>query len=60
VARAEVQQFDCATWMHKARSMPKEQFKRKVEKELTARDSEPHEIIYNQLFPLVSRGTTKP
>ena len=22
---------DCATWLHKARSMPKEQFKREVE-----------------------------
>ena len=28
---------DCATWLHKAREMPKEQFKREVEKELTGR-----------------------
>jgi hypothetical protein len=46
VARAEGQEFDCATWLHKAREMPKEVFKREVEKELTGRDSEPHEIIY--------------
>jgi hypothetical protein len=46
VARVEGQEFDCATWLHKAREMPKEQFKREVEKELTGRDSEPHEIIY--------------
>ena len=30
VARAEGQKFDCATWMHKARSLPKEDFKREV------------------------------
>ena len=29
------QDFDCATWLHKARAMPKEQFQREVEKELT-------------------------
>jgi hypothetical protein len=50
VARAEGEEFDCATWLHKARAMPKEQFKREVEKELTGRDSEPHEIIYFKLY----------
>src|SRR5512133_2826262 len=37
VARMEGQGFDCATWLHKARLMPKEEFKREVEKELTGR-----------------------
>src|SRR6516162_8113053 len=46
VARRGGQHFDCATWVHKAREMPKEEFKREVEKELTGRDTEPHEIIY--------------
>ena len=50
VARAAGQEFDCATWMHKAREMPKEQFKREVEKELTGRDSEPHEIMYFKIY----------
>jgi len=50
VARAEGQEFDCATWLHKARQMPKEEFKREVEKELTGRDSEPHEIIYFKIY----------
>jgi hypothetical protein len=50
VARAEGQQFDCATWLHKAREMPKEQFKREVEKELTGRESEPHELIYFKIY----------
>ena len=30
---------DGATWLHKARSMPKDQFKREVEKELTGRET---------------------
>ncbi len=50
LARAKRQHFDCATWVHKARSMPKEEFKREVEKELTGRDSEPHEIIYFKIY----------
>src|SRR2546425_1305979 len=50
VARAEGQRFDCATWLHKARSMPKDQFKREVEKELTGRETEPWEIIYFKLY----------
>ena len=28
VARRDGQEFDCATWLHKARSLPKDQFKR--------------------------------
>jgi hypothetical protein len=50
VARAEGQHFDCATWLHKAREMPKEQFRREVEKELTGRETEPHELIYFKLY----------
>jgi hypothetical protein len=45
LARAEGQGFDCAPWLHKARSMRKEEFKREVEKELTGWETEPHEII---------------
>jgi len=50
LARAEGQQFECAPWVHKARSMPREEFAREVEKELTGRDSEPHEIIYLKIY----------
>jgi len=42
--------FDCATWLHKAREMPKEQFRREVEKELTGKETEPWEIIYFKLY----------
>ena len=50
VARRDRQGFDCATWLHKARSMPREEFRREVEKELTGRDTEPHEIIYFKIY----------
>jgi hypothetical protein len=50
VARRDGQKFDCATWLHKARSLPKDQFKREVERELTGRESEPWEIIYFKLY----------
>src|SRR3974390_775200 len=50
VARKDGQNFDSATWVHKAREMPKEEFKREVEKELTGRETEPHEIIYFKVY----------
>jgi len=50
LARAEGQHFDCAPWVHKARSMPREEFAREVEKELTGRDSEPSELIYFKVY----------
>ncbi len=50
VARSAGQEFDCATWLHKAREMPKEEFKREVEKELTGKDTEPWEIIYFKFY----------
>ena len=50
LARRDGQEFDCATWLHKAREMPKDEFKREVEKELTGRETEPWEIIYFKLY----------
>jgi hypothetical protein len=50
VARRDGQEFDCATWLHKARSLPKEEFKREVEKELSGKDSEPWELIYFKFY----------
>jgi len=47
LARRDRQNFDCATWLHKARRMPKEDFKKEVEKELTGKETEPWEIIYS-------------
>ena len=50
LARRDRQNFDCATWLHKAREMRKEDFKKAVEKELTGRETEPWEIIYFKLY----------
>jgi hypothetical protein len=50
VVRSDGQQFDCATWLHKARELPKEHFKHEVEKHLTGKDTEPTEIIYFKLY----------
>jgi len=50
VARRDQQAFDCATWLHRAREMPKEEFKREVEKHLTGEETEPWEIIYFKLY----------
>jgi hypothetical protein len=50
LARAEGQRFICAPWVHKARSMTREEFQREVEKELTGRDCEPHELIYFKIY----------
>ena len=50
LARRDGQNFDCATWLHKAREMPKEEFKQEVEKELTGKETEPWEIIYFKLY----------
>ncbi len=50
LARAEGQQFDCAPWVHKARSMPREEFMRAVEKELTGREEEASELVYFKVY----------
>src|SRR5438270_1775259 len=50
LARRDGREFDCATWLHKAREMPKDEFRREVEKELTGRETEPWEIIYFKLY----------
>ena len=50
VARREGQRFDCAPWVHKASSMPREEFKREVERHLTGQETEPHEILYFKVY----------
>ncbi|MGA8153361.1 MAG: hypothetical protein WB952_20590 [Terriglobales bacterium] len=64
LARRDGQHFDCATWLHKAREMPKEQFRQEVERELTALETEPWEIIYFKLYksqiPVIERKRSQP
>ena len=50
VARRDQQKFESATWLHKARSLPKEEFKADVERELTGRDTEPSELMYFKVY----------
>jgi len=60
LARRDGQHFDCATWLNKARFMPKEDFKKEVERKLTGRETEPWEIIYFKLYqsqmPVIERA----
>ncbi|MFZ0737240.1 MAG: hypothetical protein WAM96_09125 [Candidatus Acidiferrales bacterium] len=50
VARRDGTGFDCATWLHKAERLPKEEFKREVERHLTGRETEPSEILYFKVY----------
>jgi hypothetical protein len=50
VARSDGKRFESATWLHKAETLPKEQFKEEVEKHLTGKDSEPSELIYFKIY----------
>jgi hypothetical protein len=50
IARRDGQDFDCAPWVHKARCMPREVFRREVERELTGREEEPSELIYFKVY----------
>jgi hypothetical protein len=50
VARRDGEHFDCATWLHKAKELPKEGFKGEVERHLTGKETEPWEIMYFKLY----------
>jgi hypothetical protein len=50
VARKDGQRFDCATWVHKAKELPKEEFKREVERHLTGQEAEPWEMLYFKVY----------
>jgi hypothetical protein len=50
VARRDGQQFDCATWLHQAQELPKEEFKREVERHLTGQETEPWEMLYFKVY----------
>jgi len=50
VARRDQQSFDCATWLHKAKALPKDEFKREVDKHLTGKETEPWEILYFKAY----------
>jgi hypothetical protein len=50
VARREGQRFESAPWVHKAQELPREEFKKEVERHLTGRNTEASELLYFRLF----------
>ena len=50
VARREGERFESAPWVHKAQALPKEEFKREVERHLTGQDTEDWELLYFKLY----------
>ena len=50
VARAEGQGFDCAPWVHKANVMPREEFRREVDRYLTGKETEAWELLYFKVY----------
>jgi hypothetical protein len=50
VARRDRQEFDSAPWVHKATTLPREEFKREVDRYLTGKDTEPWEILYFKAY----------
>ena len=50
VARRHGKDFDCATWLHKARELPKESFQQEVQKDLNGSETEPWEILYFKVY----------
>ena len=60
VARREGERFESAIWLHKARSMQTEEFKREVQQHLTGKESEPWELLYLNFYksqlPVIERA----
>jgi len=50
VARKDGKAFDCATWLHRANELPKDAFKREVERHLTGKETEPWELLYFKVY----------
>lgn len=50
VARREGAEFASYTWVHKAKELPREEFKREVERHLSGKETETWEIIYFKLY----------
>jgi hypothetical protein len=60
VARREGQRFESAPWVHKAAVMPREAFKREVDRYLTGKETEPWEMLYFKVYksqlPVIERA----
>src|ERR1700721_1531955 len=60
VARRDRQAFESAPWVHKANTMPREEFKREVDRYLTGKETEAWEILYFKAYksqlPVIERA----
>jgi hypothetical protein len=50
VARRDGPKFASCTWVHKAKELPREEFRREVERHLTGKETETWEILYFKLY----------
>jgi hypothetical protein len=50
IARAEGPEFPLCTWVHKAETMPREEFRREVDRHLTGRATEPWDMLYFKVY----------
>jgi hypothetical protein len=50
VAQRERQGFESAPWVNKAQELPREEFKREVERHLTGKETERWEILYFKAY----------
>jgi hypothetical protein len=50
LARRQGQDFDCATWLHKARRLPKDRFAEEIDRVLNGPDAEPSDLIYFRVY----------
>jgi hypothetical protein len=50
LARKQGQHFESAPWVHKARTMPRAEFQREIEKALNGTDSQASELIYFKVY----------
>jgi hypothetical protein len=50
LAHKDGETFDCATWLHKAKELPKEGFKCAVERHLTGKETEAWKILYFKAY----------
>ena len=50
MARKDGAEFACAPWVHKAKELPREEFRREVERHLTGKEMEAWEILYFKVY----------
>jgi hypothetical protein len=50
VARKEGDEFACAPWVHMAKELPREEFRREVERRLTGKETEAWDILYFKVY----------